>query len=282
MADAQILVAIVTRNRPTQLACLIRALDGLAAKPERILYAVRPDDDDRETWRTCMFLGRDGLNLVFCHGRPYIGLGGKRDQTVHIGAQGMPDWDVVFHASDDVIPITKDWDIIVDAASKKYPCFAWNELNDPDNTAHWFMTRPWYDTISRPLPDFFAFWFDDTWVKEVHTLAFGEYPIIIDNLILAGKRGHTQGMRELSFWFDVFAKTRPIRLLEAKLIAKAYGREMPSSEPLIAKMEENDAWQLSRVSLYEERFGSTNSDPPIRYLAARAAAKNAMARATSL
>lgn len=275
----KILVAILTRKRPIALTALVYALDALAKFPERVTYAVRADDDDPHTYEAAQRMARDGgLPVVYGHGERYPGLGQIWNETLAQTARSV-DWDVCYLASDGYVPVSQSWDVVLESffnEPTRAAC-SWTELNDPTNPTHIIITRKWYDALQGkvcPENPPFVFWFaGDTWLREVHELAFGKPIPILDRLVLAGRRGTTNGMRDLAFWFSAFNRSRTQRLTQAFKLANAYGVTAPNPAPLFELMEKRDEYQLSQVPVYEQAFRADTTPPNERYLIAKALAE---------
>ena len=80
-------------------------------------------------------------------------------------------------------------------------------------------------------------------------------------------------MRDLDFWFRVFAATRGERIEEAKRVADAYGLPMRDPSMIVEMFEKGDAMQLERVALYEAAFGANREAPSAAYIEAKSRAE---------
>ena len=127
--------------------------------------------------------------------------------------------------------------------------------------------------MCRRLPEYFPFWFGDTWVAEVYELAHCRPLPIIQNLPWGGKRGKTRGMRDLEFWFDFFAATRIERIAEARGVAFANSVKFDPPQAMLDDMKRRDAEQRARVPQFNEAFGADAGEPSETYLNMKATAQ---------
>ena len=216
-----------SRHRPAGLLSVLTALDALASGTHEITYPLIVDDDDalmRETinyWRQHDMMPAGVFPIV-----------GKRDRTLNArmneACAAFPA-EAYFFGPDDGYPLTQHWDAIFKAAvDQGLPAWCWVEKNAAGDATFICLSEKWRSALGRAFPEYFPYWFADTWIAEVHLLAFAKPIALINQLAMGGKRGKTQGMRELSFWFKFFAHTRDERIAEAEKLAKAcrndYGR----------------------------------------------------------
>lgn len=270
----RITVGIPSRNRPAGLLALLTTLDQLAVGFHDVLYAVVMDDEDYVTLEHFEHWKKAGLLPQGV--RAFVG---ERKKTVNArvnDAFSVCPGDVYSVVTDDQFPLTLHWDNIF-YGCRQLPAFCWTEATDPGNATFLCTSAKWYGVTGRFMPEYFPFWFADTWLAEVYKLAFGMPISVIDQLRMGhGKRGGTQGMRDLEFWFRFFAATRSERIEEAQKIADAYGVIITvASERAdeLKRMEEADAWQLTQVPKYELSFKSNLGEPTQVYKAAKARAE---------
>ena len=198
---------------------------------------------------------------------------GARDKTVNARfneAIAACPASMYIQACDDAYPLAFQWDRLI-AGAAQMPAFSWQECNDPSNATYLVLSDKWVQAVGRFYPEYFPFWFADTWLAEVYALAFAKPIGVVNQLQMGGKRGSTQGMRELAFWFEFFAATRGERVREATQIAKAYGfsLNMAERQEQLRAMEAGDKYQLGRVSMYEQAFKANLGVPSPVYEAAK-------------
>ena len=179
--------------------------------------------------------------------------------------------DIYMQACDDSFPLAFHWDRLM-VGAQQIPAYSWQECNDPSNATYLVISETWRAAVGRFYPEYFPFWFADTWIAEVYTLAFAKPIGVVNQLQMGGKRGRTQGMRELRFWFEFFAATRIERMAEAVAVARAHGfsvnPERDRAEQL-AQMRAGDAYQLTRCAAYEASFSANLGEPSTVYKAAK-------------
>lgn len=273
----RITLALPSRNRPAGLLSVLTAMDALATGNHDITYAVILDDDDYVTleqfehWERSGMLP-DGVQKIVA----------ARTQTINARVNhAIKDHPAEIYSQivDDGFPLTQHWDAILHGA-KNIPAFCWQEVNDPTNSTFLIISEDWHKVVGRFYPDYFPFWFADTWIAEVYNLAFSMPISIIQQLRMGGKRGTTLGMRDVAFWFRFFAFTRSERIAEAQMIRAAWGVKgdvREDSEAALKRMEEGDAYQLTQVKRYETVFKADLGAPSELYKLCKARAESWMA-----
>lgn len=271
----RITIPMPSRNRPAGLLSVITSLDALATGSNEITYAIMLDSDDTDSrlmvkqWADLNWLPKNTHTIV-----------GERDKTLNarmnevIGAFAA---EVYCCLPDDGFPLTQGWDaIFVGLYQQGIPAFAWQEKNDPGNPTFIAITERWRVATGKMFTEYFPFWFADTWIAEVHALAFAKGLGIVNQLQMGGKRGKTHGMRDLDFWFRFFAATRVERIAEAEAVAKEYGFTLNVERDrgeIMEAMETADEKQLRRVPEYESMFGSHEDPETPLYAECKAKAK---------
>ncbi len=272
----KIVVAILTRENPLGLITLVGGLHGLESGTNDVRYVVRYDGDDQASYEAVQGLSDwlPGKVYEVVLPRP-VTLGEAWNDALR--SARFWDWEVCATFPGDVIPMCDQWDSILAGflSVDKHPGVSWTQLCDPQAPVFPCVRREWFDALGGKLfPEWFPFWFSDTWVIEVSNLAFGSRLPIVTNLILGGKHASTSGMRDLRWWFSAFAKTRVLRIREAETLASALGWPRVDPGPIIVEMEKSDDWQQGRVSQYEKVFNADVGVPSERYLKAKMAMQN--------
>ena len=266
----KITIGLPSRNRPAGLLSVLTAFNALATGAHEITYALIVDDDDYTTLEQLEHWEKSGMLPVGV--RKFAG---PRDKTVNArfnNAIASCPADVYSQACDDTFPLCFHWDKMLAGAIEKVPCFNWQECNDPANATYPVMGTRWLEAVGRFYPEYFPFWFADTWIAEVFNLAFAKPIPVINQLQMGGKRGATQGMRDLAFWFEFFTATRVERIAEAGRVAKAFGFSLNAERDraeILERFAQGDAFQRSRVPLYEASFKANLGEPSQVYKAAK-------------
>lgn len=274
----KITVGLPSRNRPAGLLSVLTAFNALATGAHDIAYAVILDDDDYVTLEQSEHWLKSGMLPNSVHFLP-----GARTRTVNArfnDAIAKFPADVYMQACDDAFPLAFHWDKLVAGAIEQIPAFSWQECNDPANATYLVISERWREAVGRFYPEYFPFWFADTWIAEVFNLAFAKPIAVVNQLQFGGKRGQTQGMRELRFWFDFFAATRVERIAEAERLAKAFGFSLNARRDraeALQRMEQGDDYQRTRVPDYEAAFRANLGEPSEAYKAAKVRAECWMA-----
>lgn len=251
-------VVIPSRGRLRSLNAVLASLQALESGRHHVVYTVLADEDDAPTHSVEGAQVIVGSGLVNARTNAYIQ---KSD------ADAFMPW------ADDLYPLAHLWDELISFGITKTPAFAWREMQDPENHTAIVLTRAWVDAVGRFFPEHFPFWFSDTWLKEVFGFLYGRNMAIIEQLSFSHRRTPTQGMRDLAFWFRVFARTRGERIAESRRIAEALGIVWESRPALQIMFEQADELQLRKVPEYEKAFGADRGEPTPAYLEAKAKAE---------
>ena len=265
----KITIGLPSRGRPAGLISVLKAFDALASGEHEVIYAVIVDDDDHATlneaerWAAAGLLPK-GLRLFVEHRNAGLH---KRFNEAMLAYPA----DIYSQATDDLYPLTYHWDNMLVKAAEQSPAFSWVECSDPNNHTCFAVTHQWLEAVGRFYPEWFPFWFADTWIAEVYSLAFNSPPVSVRQLQMGGKRGGTTGMHNLQFWVEFFIATRKIRVEEAVRLVAALDIKLENQQDyssLHNRLKEIDAWQLSHVEEYEKKFNANQGEPSARYRAA--------------
>lgn len=270
----KITVPIASRGRPAGLLSVLTSMDALATGRNEIVYPLILDDDD---FVTLDHLSRwEADNLLPAGVVPLIG---KRDKTLNARMnEAMKAFPAEIYSvlPDDGFPLAQHWDEMYTVLIRNHamPSFAWCEKNDPENATFIVLSDRWVSAVGG-FPEYFPFWFADTWILEVHALAFAKPIAVVNQLSMGGKRGKTQGMRDLEFWFKFFTQTRQERVGQAEKLARSYGFTVDvrkERKEQLADFDRRDAWQLTQVARYETMFKAVE-EPTEMYKQVKAAAE---------
>lgn len=272
----KITIPMASRGRPQGLLSVLTALDALATGNHTITYVLLIDDDDALTAKYVHQWFHAGLLPRMTYIRS-----ADRSRTVaariNEACEAFPA-DVYCPLPDDGYPLAQHWDGIFQGM-REMPAFAWLEVNAPGDATFIAVSERWRAATGRILPDYFPFWFADTWIAEVHYLAFAKGIGIVNQMPMGGKRGVTRGMRDLEFWFRFFAAKRAERIEEAAKVAKAWGFTLREDEreAQLKTLAEGDAWQKDRISVYAQKYAPPDEEPSEAYKRAKTAAEAFMA-----
>lgn len=255
----KISVPVASRNSPARLETSIRVLQGLASGNNEIKYIIGCDDDDLPTGVRMQQSFADDQSVILSSEKRPVSFGSIWNRCAKLW-----DADAFFPLGDDQICLTRNWDVVlaeaVESLSLSYASF----VSAPGAMTNPVISGAWFKASGYIFPEYFPFWFNDTWLVEVYRFIYGHHPMIMGGLLLGGKKGRTRGMRDLSFWAEYFFKLRPKRLAEAHRIAHALGMTpsvLSMDDPVIREYEENDLGFISRIPEFERDFGPEAPGP---------------------
>lgn len=264
----KISVLMGTRLRPVGLIAVIQALSSLSSKNHEISYIVRYDNDDWEAPSAIAMLDREGHSIIRAIAPRPMTIGHMYNQ----GLEFAPEFDALCIMSDDVFPCSPNWDegVRIMIQDRGFLAFAWNDHGYPGIVTHPVMSKAWLDAAGKVMPDWFPFWFSDTWMSQVYEMATGEPMTIATDMVLASTPGKTNNMREFQFWLDFWLLTRKVRVSEAEVIRQKLGLPEVNAAPILEKFERFD--KLWNVDAIVSAHGD-DSPPGERYFAAKARAE---------
>ncbi len=257
---------MVTRGRPETALAAIEIAKSLSSGKHELNFIVCCDDDDKETQEK---LGYYRLSVAPAP----AALG----EIWNRGCAEIPDADVYCPIVDDSFIAVSDWDDLIVQYLAKQPKHAkligWNDRANPGLMTLPIIGAEWYKN-SGLYPCWFPYWFYDTWMAEVYSFVTGELPVLPSELLLVAKKGVTQRMRDLGFWWDFYTKLRPERLEEAKRLRELPGVRI-SFESLNNAMRYWDTRDLSfkpKIPYLEGEMTGSQM-PSERYMLAKSAAE---------
>ena len=263
-------VLIPSRGRAQSLQAVLVSMDALSTGEHDVRYVVLCDEDDPAGTST-VASRIQGINLKVIQGPRRLVNAWENEIIAASDADAFMPW------ADDLYCLSPGWDQIIKRVLEKVPAFSWQEIQDPQNHTAIVLDAKWVRTVGKFFPEHFPFWFSDTWLKEVFGFAYGANMPIVEALQFSHNRTPTLNMRDLEFWFRVFAATRGERISEAQRIVLAYDLKWKDPAPLLALFEQGDAMQLDRVPQYERAFGANKGEPSAAYLEAKAKAEKLLA-----
>lgn len=213
----KIAILIPSRGRPRLLSAAITALKEMESGENDVTYVVGFDKDDPETGKISeKFQFHKVESLLISESILTIG-GIWNYLASDIGA------DIYSCMIDDALPISPHWDRVMVNMAKKHQAFTWLEISSPGNAGYPTCTRKWLDACGYIVPEYFPFWFSDTWFGEmVQFVNNSPVPSSID-MMLYSRQESTHNLRDLDFWWGFFSATRRDRLAESYRIATMNG-----------------------------------------------------------
>ena len=270
----RIAVVIPSRRRPESLKAVLRALQATASGDHAIHYAVSFCRDDLATEAAAC-----SVPFVSTFQRPIDCTPGA---AFNDAVRKMPLADIYTGFADDVFPLTWGWDdYLHQALHHPMVAFCWQEATDPLNTSYGAVAGRALRALGKPCPEYFPYWFNDLWLAEIHHMAFGFRPSLVDGLKLGGKRGTTQGFRDFPFWCQVFTHTRGERIRLAVKLAAEYGATPPDLREALDVCRSFDADFLTKNERFSRRFADLG-EPEAYYVKAKARAEGMLEKLTAV
>ena len=263
----RIAVITPTRGRPANIVTLSNALDRTRSGEHEIGHFISCDEDDLPPPEGLLpsfaFIVRNPRadSLGEAWNAPYKVMGDE--------------WDASTFIADDVLPMTPNWDKGIAWLVDRYEVSSWTESSNPTNPGYPIMTKRFVKNMGgAPFTDWFPFWWDDPWLNEVVTFAFGRgMPIVTDMKLHQREHGITQGMRDLAFWGEFYMKMRPYRIEQGHKLAEAYGKPLLDPAGAVAMFDEMDSLWPGRIAAIERENQADRGEPTPRYLRAKGRAE---------
>lgn len=259
---------LATRGRPERAAAAIEIANALSSVNHELRFIVCCDSDDTET-----ILRFGDIELSVAPSPMSVA------EVWNRGAALCPEADVICPMVDDSFIAAPDWDEIIVSTFERLPpplrVMAWNDTANRGLATLPIIGRQWYDAAGLYV-GWFPYWFYDTWLAEVYSFVAGFKPLIPESLLLTAKKGKTQRMRDLGFWWRFYSATRSDRLLEASRLRETFNLpdNKANREAMVRDWQERDEGMLSRIDGMEALMTDGNSQMPSdKYLAVKAKAE---------
>lgn len=252
---------MVTRGNPKRAAAVIECAKSLASGKHEIEYIVGCDNDDFKTHSVLHQYG--GLRLSI--GNRPRGVGAVWNRCA---SEVNADFYCPF--PDDVFVSCPDWDDLI--ASFNAPILAWHDLTNEGQCTLPIVSRGWLDLAGKLYDARFPYWFYDTCVDEVHSFVTGQRIPIPEELTFVSKKGLTQNLRELPFWWDFYVATRAERLRLAAGIRAKLGIQLAPDliKRAVEMWERRDRIGRATAQQIEDGLSAEGRKPPSeQYLKAR-------------
>jgi len=272
---------VATRGNPRRALAVIECAKALASGRHTIEFSVGIDGDDVQS---NYFFRRNMPALPLSIGNRPPGVGAVWNRLV----AAAPGADVYCPFPDDCFIGTPDWDETIAMVlehgfpDRRLGVIAWNDLANPGQCTLPIVTREWLELTGPLYDERFPFWFYDTCVDELVSFIAGRPAPVIPTLVLAAKKGLTQRMRELDFWWDLYVATRYDRLHLASRIRRELGIELPPGHLVRVLM----GWRARDIEgrralpdVEAALAAHRDQRPSAEYITARAAAEAYMATA---
>lgn len=207
---------IPSRGRVNTLLAAIESLYLAQSGNHDIQYGIVCDVDDPATI---------GAASLLRTARPVSYLVQEREPSLGAMVNKMADLmpaDVYLALSDDCLCMTKGWDEVLAQAHAKDPNGVWWwKPHDPEKVfLYAIVSEGWRKAAGQIFTDYFPYWYDDVWLLTVCILAT-EMPSVTLDMEILDCPVTTTRMRDLRFWHEFYLAMQPLRVKQAKDIAKA-------------------------------------------------------------
>jgi hypothetical protein len=270
----KISVGLPSRGRPLDMVASAVSLFRLASGGNDICVFLNVDNGDRPTIE-CAYALQERYQteremvLVGCSDR-HAGLGELHNHSIAL-TYGEGAW---MMWSDRISVITPNWDHEVAMGCLQYPNRPiWLDSIHLAGPGQIILPPAWRAAQGGPcFPGIYPFWFDDTHQEELDALVHGPIRVALASKCAGPRTLKTNRCRDVEFWVDVFAATRPQRVEQARGIADRLGVQMANPSALIAMYEMRDADMRRRAAELQAQFGEAG-EPDASYLEAKARAE---------
>lgn len=256
-APISISVLIPSRGRPEMLKMTVNALDHLASEGNKITYCIAADVDDVATHLAANDLARKAGNVnVITMDRP-AGIGRMYNELARLNPA-----DAYLPFADDVLPLVQDWDVKIAQGVAQYPLLAWHDHFNGQFPSYPIISKAWYEAAGTIFPEYFPFWYNDTWINEIVTMVTGQRIPIATDMPLGGRRGKTTRLRDLGVWADFFRETRTERQDIAATIREKLQLPAPSVSKMSLEFEKYDLFMAANIDRFTAQFGDSSAPTP--------------------
>lgn len=269
----QISVGLPSRNRPLDMVASAISLFRLASGTHDVRVIIATDSDDRESRLDMRALAKEfGERLFpFYADRPH-GLG-----QLHNAMNLITDREAAFVLwSDRLHVITPSWDHAVAVSCMQFPNrVLWLDSVHLQGPGQFILPPAWRAAQGAPCPGIYPFWFEDSAVEEIDAFVHGFPRVCVPAQCAGARHLPTQRLRDLPFWIDVFAATRPQRIEQSKEIAAKLGVKWRERLEELRYFEARDVSFRQRAAQLEQTC-SDPEPPDETYVAAKARAEAMM------
>lgn len=270
----RISVGLPSRGRPLDMVASVVSLFRLASGGNEIDVLLLLDADDTESINAAAHLNETfGVNYQWSD--RLAGLGELHNRAVLL----TPSDAAWMMWSDRISVITPNWDHELAMGCLQYPNRPlWLDSIHLAGPGQVILPPAWRAAQGAPcFPGIYPFWFDDTYQEELDAFVHGPMRVTLASKCAGPRTQKTNRCRDIEFWVDVFAATRPQRVEQARAIADRLGVKMANPSALIAMYEARDAEMKRRAPALMAQFGEVG-EPDASYVAAKKRAEAMVVR----
>lgn len=233
-------ILMPTRGRPDRVVRAVQSImAGDTLRPE-VEIVIGFDEDDPTVEAAVAALAALNLPekqlLIQMAPRPRT----LADLFNQLAAASKGRWLMAF--CDDIVMVERDWYEIAIAGLAKAPkgvavAFPKDPLH-PDFPSMPIISRKMFTGLGYMMNPIFPYWFTDSWLNELSIITGLKLPLdfSVNN---PEEKGKTHGIVDLAFWWQVFEKTRPMRVKDALLMLKAaFSDSDPWVRTVLATLEQ--------------------------------------------
>lgn len=273
----KIVVGLPSRGRPLDLIASVISLYRTCGPDNEVCVMLALDNDDAESVAVGRRLATGyqfphfAVELDICDRAPALG---ERHNRV---IAAMPTEAIYLMWSDRMNMLGLTWDHQIAVGCLQFPNRPlWIDSVHLVGAGQIIMPPAWRAVQGGPcFPALSPFWFDDTAQEELDLFVHG-IPRMRIEALCAGPRGaKTNRSRDIEFWVDVFAATRPQRVERAREICRKLGLPFANPAAMLVAREAIDADMKRRAPELQAQWGD-QGEPDETYLAAKAAAMRLM------
>lgn len=250
----KISVGLPSRGRPLDMVASVVSLFRLASGGNEIDVILSIDRDDPLTRRAAHDLAdRFPERVIVASNDRALGLGERHNNS----AGAAPSDAAWMMWSDRISVITPNWDHELAMGCLQYPNRPlWLDSIHLAGPGQVILPPAWRAAQGGPcFPGIYPFWFDDTYQEELGAFVHGPMRLTLASKCAGPRTQKTNRCRDIEFWVDVFAATRPRRVEQARAIADRLGVKMANPSALIAMYEARDAEMKRRAPALMAQFG---------------------------
>ena len=273
----KIVVGLPSRGRPLDLVASAISLYRTASIDHEIAVMLELDADDAESIEVAR---RVESGYKFAHFQIIADIS---DRTPALGERhnrvvdATPADATYLMWSDRISMLGLGWDQQLAVAAMQFPTRPlWIDSVHLTGAGQVILPPAWRAVQGGPcFPALSPFWADDTHVEELDLFVHGIPRMRIEAMCAGPRQQKTNRCRDIEFWVDVFAATRPQRVERAQEICRKLGLPFANPSAMLAMRESIDADMKRRAPELMVQFGEMG-ELDASYLAAKAAAMRLM------
>jgi tetratricopeptide (TPR) repeat protein len=266
-----------TRGRPGPLKKVFDSLEANTLDKRLIDVWVYVDEDDELTRAFIHAQGgtKYGFDINWIVGERLHG--GSARLANELWQKCTTNAGIYMGIADDYIFVKKFWDVLVRQAFTRCPdrilvAYPEDPTAAPGQITHVILSAEWLNLLGRFMPDYFPFWYSDTWIDQVAQLIQRKVKLDM-RMEPQGGKGKTWGMKNLVFWNRFFNNMLDERISEADTLRRAiylpdspeYQKSVQEAQILIqqAQLKSIQTADATLIAM-EENYALKSAADPIK------------------